>query len=244
MPTFKVQFPASEIEALATRFGYADDARLLAVGAAARTRGYYTREEFVEACAWKRLAAGRRSPATRRPRWSRRPARRSPCSDEATRMNALLELEGVEYHRLDARLRRVSGRLPDPRRAGARIPRRQAPIAVPAELLASVPDGLPRTRPPPRCEHPDAGQGAVAVLQGAWRRRRTRHVVIPRPGQVELAAGTVATRLRTARPSALARPTRRRRLATAQVLGGAPLRPRSSSPWKSERRMRTRLPLV
>jgi hypothetical protein len=46
MPTFELQFPAGEIDAPASRFGYADDARLLEAGAAARARGHYTREEF------------------------------------------------------------------------------------------------------------------------------------------------------------------------------------------------------
>lgn len=53
MQTFNLQFPPSEIEALANRFGPAEDARLLVPGSAARARGYYTREEFIEVCAWK-----------------------------------------------------------------------------------------------------------------------------------------------------------------------------------------------
>jgi hypothetical protein len=53
MPAFELQFPPSEIESLAARFGYVDDARRLAVGAAARRRGHYTRAEFIEICAWK-----------------------------------------------------------------------------------------------------------------------------------------------------------------------------------------------
>ena len=53
MARFELQFPASEIEVLAARFGYEDDRRLLAFGAAARARGYYTRREFIEVCAWK-----------------------------------------------------------------------------------------------------------------------------------------------------------------------------------------------
>ncbi len=53
MTTFELQFPAGAIEALASRFGYSDDARLLATGAAARARGYYTHGEFIAVCAWK-----------------------------------------------------------------------------------------------------------------------------------------------------------------------------------------------
>jgi hypothetical protein len=95
MPTFKVQFPASEIEALATRFGYADDARLLAVGAAARTRGYYTREEFVEACAWKTARSRPKVASNTEAAVVEATSKAFAVSDEATRMNALLELEGV-----------------------------------------------------------------------------------------------------------------------------------------------------
>ena len=43
MACFELQFPASEIEALAARFGYADDSRLLRVGAAARRLCLVTR---------------------------------------------------------------------------------------------------------------------------------------------------------------------------------------------------------
>ena len=95
MPTFSLQFPADEIEALASRFGYADDARLLATGAAARARGYYTRAEFVTACAWK-TARSRSKVATNTQRAVIKATRQAlTTTDEQTRMNALLELHGV-----------------------------------------------------------------------------------------------------------------------------------------------------
>jgi hypothetical protein len=53
MPAFALQFPPREIRALATRFGPSDETRFLATGAAARARGHYTRDEFIEVCAWK-----------------------------------------------------------------------------------------------------------------------------------------------------------------------------------------------
>lgn len=95
MPTFKVQFPASEIETLASRFGSADDIRLLAAGAAARARGHYTREEFIAACAWK-TARSRPKVATNTESAVVKATRQAlSAADEATRMSALLELEGV-----------------------------------------------------------------------------------------------------------------------------------------------------
>jgi hypothetical protein len=95
MPAFELQFPAGEIGALATRFGLSDETRLLAAGAAARTRGHYTRPEFIEACAWKT--------ARSRPKVAANPeavvvdatSRAFATDDEETRIAALLELEGV-----------------------------------------------------------------------------------------------------------------------------------------------------
>jgi hypothetical protein len=95
MPTFELQFPASEIEALASRFGYPDDARLLETGATARARGHYTREEFIAVCAWK-TARSRSKVATNTEGAVVEATRQAiAAADEATRMNALLELEGV-----------------------------------------------------------------------------------------------------------------------------------------------------
>jgi hypothetical protein len=93
--TFELQFPAGEIEALARRFPGSDDRALLATGAAVRARGYYTRTEFIEVCAWKTVRS--------RPKVAGNPERavidattRALASiDEATRIGALLELEGV-----------------------------------------------------------------------------------------------------------------------------------------------------
>jgi hypothetical protein len=95
MPAFELQFPAGEIEPLAARFGYVDDTRLLAVGAAARRRGHYTRAEFIEICSWKTVRS--------RPKVASNPeaavvdasCRAFAADDEGVRISALLELEGV-----------------------------------------------------------------------------------------------------------------------------------------------------
>lgn len=95
MPSFTLQFPPEEIEALAGRFGHIDETHLLAMGAAARARGHYTREEFVEICAWKtprsRPKVARNTEAAVFGATSKALA----SADEAVRMSTLLELEGV-----------------------------------------------------------------------------------------------------------------------------------------------------
>jgi hypothetical protein len=96
VPDFHLQFPASELPALAARFPASDESATLRLGAAARTRGYYRRSEFLTVCAWK-------TPRSR-PKVQANSARAvrgassvalSPASSEQTRMEALLALEGV-----------------------------------------------------------------------------------------------------------------------------------------------------
>jgi hypothetical protein len=92
---FELQFPLGDIPGLATRFPNSDDTRLLALGAAARVRGYYTRPEFVEACGWKSPRSRPRI-AANRPRVIAAATRRAMAAEEeALRIEALLELDGV-----------------------------------------------------------------------------------------------------------------------------------------------------
>lgn len=95
MPRFELQFPASEIEALAERFGYTGDARLLAAGAPARARGHYTRAEFIEVCAWKTRRSRSRIASNTKTAIAAATRRALTANDESTRMGALLELAGV-----------------------------------------------------------------------------------------------------------------------------------------------------
>jgi hypothetical protein len=95
VPTFKLQFPAEEIESLASRFGYPDETRLLALGAAARARGHYTRREFVEVCAWKTPRSRPKVASNPAASVARATGRALTAADEAIRMSALLELTGV-----------------------------------------------------------------------------------------------------------------------------------------------------
>src|ERR1700744_192136 len=74
-------------------------------------------------------------------------------------------------HGVDAPVLRLSGAVPDPGRARPRVARRQAALAVPDQLLAGLPGGLPGAGRAVRGLHPHAGQGAMAVVQGAHSRR-------------------------------------------------------------------------
>jgi hypothetical protein len=95
MPAFELQFPPSEIESLAARFGYVDDARRLAVGAAARRRGHYTRAEFIEICAWKTVRSRPKVASNSEAAVADATSRAFAAADEGVRIEALLELDGV-----------------------------------------------------------------------------------------------------------------------------------------------------
>jgi hypothetical protein len=92
---FELRFPPTEIRPLAARFGPDDDARLLAIGAAARARGHYTRSEFIDVCAWKTPRSRPRIAANTRRSITARTARALSAREEADRIAPLLELEGV-----------------------------------------------------------------------------------------------------------------------------------------------------
>lgn len=94
-PAFELQFPLSEIPALAARFPEVDEARHLAVGAAARARGHYTRDEFIEVCAWKTVRSRPRIAANTEAAVVEVTGRALAAADEVGRITALLELEGV-----------------------------------------------------------------------------------------------------------------------------------------------------
>jgi hypothetical protein len=95
MPRFELQFPPEQIEALASRFPETDDARYRAAGAAALSRGYYRRDEFIAVCRWKTPRSGPKVAANTAKTVARLTGRAFTTSDEARRMEALLELAGV-----------------------------------------------------------------------------------------------------------------------------------------------------
>jgi hypothetical protein len=96
VPAFHLQFPASELPALAARFPASDESAAQRLGAAARVRGYYTRGEFLSVCAWK-SPRSRPKVQANGPRAVRAATSvaLSPASSERARIEALLALEGV-----------------------------------------------------------------------------------------------------------------------------------------------------
>jgi hypothetical protein len=72
-----------------------DDAPGLALGAAVRARGHYTRAEFIEVCGWKTVRSRPRVAANSEAAVVKATARALSAVDEEARMSALLELAGV-----------------------------------------------------------------------------------------------------------------------------------------------------
>jgi hypothetical protein len=95
VPIFELQFPAGEIEALAGRFSSEGDNRCYEAGAAARARGYYTRREFIEVCAWKTVRSRLKVASNTESAVADATGRALAADDETVRMAALLELAGV-----------------------------------------------------------------------------------------------------------------------------------------------------
>jgi hypothetical protein len=95
MPAFTLQFDPAEIAGLAARFGDADDSALDAAGRAAAARGFYAREEFLAVCAWKSPRSRPRVQANDAATIKGHTRDALAAPDEATRMEALLRLDGV-----------------------------------------------------------------------------------------------------------------------------------------------------
>jgi hypothetical protein len=92
---FELQFPPEDIEPLAARFGYIDDSVCRAAGEAARTRGCYTREDFVTVCVWKTSRSRSKVEHNDADAVGQATRRALGSGDEHERMAALIELEGV-----------------------------------------------------------------------------------------------------------------------------------------------------
>ena len=98
LPEFALQFPIEDVRGYASRFPSAGDDDVIAIGKAARARGFYTRDEFVAVCRWKtprsapRVAMNTSEDVERATRVALLEA-----SAEAERMEALRSLHGVEW---------------------------------------------------------------------------------------------------------------------------------------------------
>jgi hypothetical protein len=95
VPVFEIQFPPEQVPDLAARFPSADDSARESIGGAARARGYYRRREFLAVCAWKTPRSAPRVALNTEPRVRAVTRQALADPDEATRMEALLSLEGV-----------------------------------------------------------------------------------------------------------------------------------------------------
>jgi hypothetical protein len=95
VPSFELQFPATDIEAFAGRFPELDDSRYRAAGAAALVRGRYTRAEFIAVCGWKTRRSASKVAGNSAAAVGRATRSALAAGDEASRMEALLELDGV-----------------------------------------------------------------------------------------------------------------------------------------------------
>ncbi len=95
MPSFELQFPIAQVPALAARFPVMDDTPGLALGAAVRARGHYTRAEFIEVCAWKTVRSRPKVAANSDEAVVDATGRALSAVDEAARISPLLELAGV-----------------------------------------------------------------------------------------------------------------------------------------------------
>jgi HEAT repeat protein len=72
-----------------------DDAPRLALGAAVRARGHYTRDEFIEVCAWKTVRIRPKVAANSEAAVVDATGRALSAAEEEVRISALLELAGV-----------------------------------------------------------------------------------------------------------------------------------------------------
>jgi hypothetical protein len=98
MPAFALQFAIEYVADYAARFPAAGDDDVLALGRAARDRGYYRRSELIRVCRWKTPRSG---PLVRRNRApSVEAATRAGLEEgngERERAEALLSLRGVGW---------------------------------------------------------------------------------------------------------------------------------------------------
>ena len=140
---FRLEFDPPELEALASRYSYSDDAAVVSAGAAAATRGYYTRDELVLVCSSK---TPRSKPlvAGIPPLDAQSAADRAlGATDERERLEALLDLPGVVCHSVGSAARRLTRAVPDPRRLGPRVAGCPRTLDVLGGVLAALPRCLP-----------------------------------------------------------------------------------------------------
>jgi hypothetical protein len=98
MTRFDLQLDIREVADHAARYPLQDDVDVLAMGRAARKRGYYTQAELRRVCRWKTPRSGplvARNSVAEVKRATLTAS--SDGSDESERMRALRELDGVDW---------------------------------------------------------------------------------------------------------------------------------------------------
>jgi hypothetical protein len=97
VPRFQLQFPIEQLPEYAARFGDAGDAEVLTIAAAARERGYFTRDEFRTICRWK-TPRSRRFVEMNSPKAIKAATGTAlRATDERERIDALRSLDGVGW---------------------------------------------------------------------------------------------------------------------------------------------------
>lgn len=92
---FRLQFDGREIAELASRYDYATDHLASEAGRQAQARGYYTKTDFMIVCRWKSVRSSGRAAANSPDMIRRQTKIALSVTDEADRMDALIELHGV-----------------------------------------------------------------------------------------------------------------------------------------------------
>jgi hypothetical protein len=95
IPPFRLRFPVTELPKWAAAYSYADDAGVEAIGATARMRGFYTRDEFLAVARWKTQRSQSRCARNSEALVEEATAAALRASDERLRIGTLTLLEGV-----------------------------------------------------------------------------------------------------------------------------------------------------
>ena len=93
---FRLRFPLSEVKHWASRYSYADDAEVEAIGRTARERGSFSRSEFLTVARWKTPRSQGRCARNTAAMVRSRTQLALTAFDERLRIGALTQLHGIE----------------------------------------------------------------------------------------------------------------------------------------------------
>jgi hypothetical protein len=95
VPEFALRFPITDVAHWASQYAYEDDTEVIAIGEAARERGWYTRAEFLSVTLWKTDRSKSRCARNSGSAVKEATALALCASDERLRVGVLTLLEGV-----------------------------------------------------------------------------------------------------------------------------------------------------